>query len=160
MQQLNECDDRNWLRRSQLWSRRVSAHSSLRSKRERPRSPLILSGHGVSLRVEGGALTIRNGFTHYPQKQETYRFFKGELTIPLRIILLDGNGSISFDVLAWLSEQNSSLIRIDWQGNGQTVVANNGYAANPYRVAWQHETRSDPKRRMAFCIDLITRKIE
>jgi hypothetical protein len=57
------------------------------------------------LRVEGGALTIRNGFTHYPQKQETYRFFKGELTTtPPRIIVLDGNGSISFDVLTWLSD--------------------------------------------------------
>ena len=42
--------------------------------------------------------------THYPQKQETYRFFKGELAIPPRIVMLDGNGSISFDVLAWLSE--------------------------------------------------------
>jgi CRISPR-associated protein Cas1 len=121
--------------------------------------PNAASSRGVLLRVEGGALTIRNGFTHYPQK-ETYRFFKGELTNPPRIIMLDGSGSISFDVLAWLSEQNVSLIRIDWQGNVQSVLANNGYAANPYRLAWQRETRSDPKRRMAFCIDLITRKIE
>jgi CRISP-associated protein Cas1 len=112
------------------------------------------------LRVERGALTIRDGFTHYPQKQETYRFFKGELTIPPRVIMLDGSGSISFDVLAWLSEQNVPLIRIDWQGNVQTVLANNGYAANPYRVEWQRETRADPKQRMAFCIDLITRKID
>jgi CRISPR associated protein Cas1 len=49
---------------------------------------------------------------------------------------------------------------IDWQGNVQTVMANNCYAANPYRIAWQSETRSDPKRRMAFCTDLITRKID
>jgi hypothetical protein len=58
---------------------------------------------GSKSRDEGGALTIRNGFTHYPQKQETDRFFKGELTIPPRIIMLDGSGSISFDVLSWLS---------------------------------------------------------
>jgi CRISP-associated protein Cas1 len=112
------------------------------------------------LRIERGALTIRDGFTHYPQKQETYRFFKGELTIPPRIIMLDGSGSISFDVLAWLSEQNVPLIRIDWQGNVQSVLANNGHAANPYRVQWQRETRADLKRRMAFCIDLIARKID
>jgi hypothetical protein len=37
--------------------------------------------------------------------------------------------------LAWLSEQNVSLIRIDWQGNVQSVLASNWYAANPYRVA-------------------------
>jgi CRISPR-associated protein Cas1 len=29
-----------------------------------------------------------------------------------------------------------------------------------HRVEWQREMRSDPKLRMAFCIDLITRKID
>jgi CRISPR-associated protein Cas1 len=88
------------------------------------------------------------------------RDFKGELTVPPRIIMLDGSGSISFDVLAWLSEQNVPLIRIDWQGNVQSILASDGYAANPHRVQWQRETRSDTKRRMDFCIDLIVRKIE
>jgi hypothetical protein len=77
--------------------------------RERSKQPLILCGHGVSLSVESGALAIRSGFTHYPQKQETYRFFKGELAVPPRIVMLDGSGNISFDVPAWLSEQNVPL---------------------------------------------------
>jgi CRISP-associated protein Cas1 len=153
-------DDTAWPERCEHWLAETHKPHRRRAVRERPKQPLILCGHGVLLRIEGGALTIRNGFTHYPQKQETYRFFKGELTIPPRIIMLDGSGSISFDVLTWLSEQNVSLIRIDWQGNVQSVLANNGYAANPYRVEWQRETRTDPKQRMAFCIDLITRKID
>lgn len=154
-----EGDDTTWAIRSGHWLAESQKAMRRRAVRERAKQPLILCGHGVLLSIEGGALTIRNGFTHYPQKQETYRFFNGELTIPPRIVMLDGSGSISFDVLAWLSEQNVSLIRIDWQGYVQSVVANNGYAANPYRVEWQRETRSDPKRRMAFCIDLVTRKI-
>jgi CRISP-associated protein Cas1 len=153
-------DDSAWPERCEHWLAESHKASRRRAKREPSKQPLVLCGHGVSLRIEGGALTIRNGFTHYPQKQETYRFFKGELSIPPRIIMLDGNGSISFDVLAWLSEQNVPLIRIDWQGNVQSVLANNGYAANPYRVEWQRETRTDPKQRMAFCIDLVTHKIE
>ena len=28
---------------------------------------LILTGHGVSIRVDTGSLLINNGFTHYPQ---------------------------------------------------------------------------------------------
>ena len=52
------------------------------------------------------------------------------------------------------------LVRIDWQGHVQTVLGNTGYAANPHRVAWQIETRADPRQRMAFSIDLISRKIE
>lgn len=155
-----EEDDTDWANRCEHWLRESRKANPRRAVRERSQQPLILCGHGVLLRVEGGALTIRNGFTHYPQKQETYRFFKGDLAIPPRIIMLDGSGSISFDVIAWLSEQNVPLIRMDWQGNVQSVLANNGYAANPYRVQWQRETRSDPKSRMAFSIDLISRKID
>jgi CRISP-associated protein Cas1 len=112
-------DDLQWCARSDLWNCRNVKAASVRAKRERPRRPLILSGHGVSLRVEGGSLAIRNGFTHYPQQQETYRFFKGELSIPERIIILDGSGSVSFDVLSWLAEQDVSLVRIDWRGESR-----------------------------------------
>ena len=63
-------------------------------------------------------------------------------------------------MLSWLAEQEVPLVRIDWQGHVQTVLGNAGYAANPHRVAWQVETRADPRQRMAFCIDLIGRKIE
>jgi CRISPR-associated endonuclease Cas1 len=112
------------------------------------------------LRVDAGTLLIRNGFTHYPQKQEAYRFFKGGLDLPSRIIMVDGSGSISFGVLEWLSEQGIPLVRIDWQGRVQSILSGSGYAANPHRVAWQIATRADPHQRMAFCVDLITRKIE
>ena len=82
---------------------------------------MILAGHGVSLRIDAGTLLVRNGFTHYPQKQETYRFFKGDADLPPRIIMLDGSGSITFDVLTWLNEQKVPLIKIDWTGNAATV---------------------------------------
>jgi hypothetical protein len=73
-----------------------------------------LSFSAATVSPSASKLTIRNGFTHYPQKQETYRFFRGNLVCPERIIMLDGSGSISFDVLAWLSEQRVSLIQITW----------------------------------------------
>jgi len=153
-------DDHIWCDRSELWSRRTSRDTAGRAKRERPRSPLILTGHGVSLQIEGGALTIRNGFTHYPQKQEAYRFFKGEPAIPERIIILDGSGSVSFDVLSWLAEQDVSLIRIDWRGEVVCVASRSGYAANPYKVQWQRETRADEILRMEFSISKIAQEIE
>ena len=148
----------DWPVRCQHWIN--EARTKHRARRERRKEPLVLCGHGVSLRVDGGSLFIQNGFTHYPQKQEVHRFFKGDLSLPPRIIMLDGSGSISFDVLAWLSEQGVPLVRIDWQGHVQTVLADAGYAANPHRLLWQIETRADPRRRMAFCVDLVARKIE
>ena len=74
--------------------------SARRTKRAKAQPALILAGHGVSLRVENGALTIQNGFTHYPQEREIIRYFRGDVALPERIILLDGSGSISFDVLS------------------------------------------------------------
>jgi CRISPR-associated endonuclease Cas1 len=155
-----EEDDHDWAKRCELWANRARKAGGRRAARERPRQPLVLSGHGVTLRIENGALTIRNGFTHYPQKQETYRFFKGELSIPERIVMLDGSGSISFDVLSWLAEQDVSLIRIDWRGEVICVASRSGYSANPYRVQWQRDTRADERKRMEFAIAKITQKIE
>jgi CRISPR-associated endonuclease Cas1 len=73
--------------------------------------------------VQNGALTAQNGFTHYPQERETRRLFPGDRTLPTRIVLLDANGSLSFDVLSWLSAQKIPLVQIDWQGNVVTLSA-------------------------------------
>src|ERR1700722_14219311 len=156
----SEQDDVAWATRSGMWQSRVTKASARRTKRAKAHPALILAGHGVSLRVENGALTIQNGFTHYPQKREIIRYFRGDVALPERIILLDGSGSISFDVLSWLSEQKVSLIRIDWKGDIVCVAGASGYSANPFRVRWQLETRENPSQRNEFCRSMITRKIE
>jgi CRISPR-associated protein Cas1 len=40
------------------------------------------------------------------------------------------------------------------------VASRSGYAASPYRVQWQRETRADENQRMEFSISKITQKIE
>lgn len=154
-----QTDDDRWAWRSQLWAGR--SHTPKRpAKTQRRTEPLILCGHGVALKVESGSLLVRNGFTHHPQEREEFRFFQGSLDIPPQIIMLDGSGNITFDVLNWLAEQNVTLTRLTWRGEIATVSAPNGYAANPHRVQWQRETRADHAARMAWCIDLISSKIE
>src|SRR5580692_2146659 len=155
-----EEDDITWAARSGMWQSRVAKASARRTKRAKAQPALILAGHGVSLRVENGALTIQNGFTHYPQKREIIRYFRGDVALPERIILLDGSGSISFDVLSWLAEQKVSLIRIDWKGDIVCVVGASGYSANPFRVKWQLESRENAEQRNEYCRSIITRKIE
>jgi CRISPR-associated protein Cas1 len=155
-----EEDGSAWAARSGMWQSRVAKASARRTKRAKAHPALIIAGHGVSLRVENGALTIQNGFTHYPQQREIIRYFRGDVALPERIILLDGSGSISFDVLSWLSEQKVSFIRIDWKGDIVCVAGASGYSANPFRVRWQLETRENPEQRNEFCRSVITRKIE
>jgi CRISP-associated protein Cas1 len=155
-----EEDDTAWATRSGMWRSRVEKASVRRTKRAKAQPALILAGHGASLRIENGALTIQNGFTHYPQQRETIRYFRGDVALPERIILLDGSGSISFEVLSWLAEQKVSLIRIDWKGDIVCVAGASGYSANPFRVRRQLETRENPEQRNEFCRSIITRKIE
>jgi CRISPR-associated protein Cas1 len=157
--QLEE-DDIAWAMRSGMWQARTERASVRRTKRAKAQTALILARHGISLRVENGALTIRNGFTHYPQQREIIRYFPRDVALPERIILLDGSGSISFDVLSWLAEQKVSFIRIDWKGDIVCVAGASGYSANPFWVRWQLETRENPKQRNEFCCSIITRKIE
>ena len=143
-----------------MWRDRSEKASARRTKRAKAYPALILAGHGVSLRIRGGALEIQNGLTHYPQSRETYLFFRRDADLPERIILLDGSGSISFDVLSWLAEQKVSFIRIDWKGDIVCVAGASGYSANPFRVRWQLETRETPEQRNEYCRSIITRKIE
>jgi CRISPR-associated protein Cas1 len=153
-------DDIAWATRCGMWQSRVAKASARRTKRAKAQPALILAGHGVSLRVENGALTIQNGFTHYPQRREIIRYFRGDVALPERIILLDGSGSISFDVLSWLAEQKISFIRIDWKGDIVCVAGASGYSANPFRVRWQLGTRENLEQRNEFCRSITMRKIE
>jgi hypothetical protein len=105
--------DTCWSSRCWFWERELARSNKMLPKKQKNKEPLILAGHGVSLRVEGGSLAIRGGFTHFPQKQEKYHFFRGALDLPERIILLDCSGSVSFDVLSWLADQNIPLVQIN-----------------------------------------------
>lgn len=150
--------DADWADRNDYW-RGLTTAKSHRAKRERSREPLILCGHGVSLRVDRGTLLIRDGLTHYPQERRIYRFHCGDPALPPRIIMLDGSGSLSFDVMAWLSQQSIPLFRIDWRGEVVSMIGGASFRQIPERVAWQLETRSDPDRRLVFAQDLISAKV-
>jgi CRISP-associated protein Cas1 len=149
----------DWAIRSEFWLSEYAQSRPIRKLRQRNPAPLILNGHGASLRIDGGALVIRDGFTHYPQEQARYRFFPRDLDLPDRILLLDGSGTLSFDVLSWLAEQGVALARIKSSGEIATVANGTGYAADRQKVDWQQSTRADMSKRLAFAADLIKRKI-
>ena len=97
----SESASETWSERNAFWFREHSERAPRRRRRERPAAPLVLAGHGISLRVDSGALLIRNGRTHYPQDPEVYRFFRGGMDRPTDIIVLDGSGVLTFDVIDW-----------------------------------------------------------
>jgi CRISPR-associated protein Cas1 len=128
--------------------------------RDREASSLVLTGHGLSLRVEKGSLLVRDGNTHFPAKQRTWRFFPGALDVPPSVVVLDGSGDITLDAIDWLATQRIPLIRLRWNGGFASVVTSGGQAADAIKVDWQQKTRDDPRARLAFAVNLIRKKAE
>ena len=115
-------DDTEWAERGAYWQKQATWKPRGPKQKRKVRSPLVLGGHGVRLRIEGGSLLVQNGFTHYPQKREEWRFFPGHADLPSRIVVVDGDGTLSFDVLEFLSTQQIPLIQINWRGEAITVA--------------------------------------
>lgn len=149
-----------WAVRSDYWLFESEKSQRKRLVRERNPNALILTGQGTSLRIQGGALVIRQGFSYYPQQPENHRYFKGDLALPRMIILLDGSGSLSFDVLNWLGEQGVTLARIKADGDVAVMASGAGFTANPDNLRWQYATQKDETARLAFAADLIARKLD
>jgi len=150
----------DWAIRSEFWIAESCKFQRKRRVRERNSNYLILTGQGTSMRIEQGALVVRQGFTHYPQRQECHRLFRGDLDLPRMIILLDGSGSLSFNVLNWLGEQGVALARITGDGGLAVMASGAGFTANPDKLRWQFELQGNPGKRIEFARDIISRKLE
>jgi CRISP-associated protein Cas1 len=131
-----------------------------RRLRDREQTSLVLTGHGLSLRVEKGSLFVRDGNTHYPAKQRHWRFFPGALNVPPSIVVLDGSGNVTLDAIDWLATQRVPLIRLRWNGRFASVLTSGGKTARADKVDWQQKTRDNPRARLAFSIDLVRGKAE
>jgi CRISPR-associated protein Cas1 len=141
--EISETEDDAWAARNEHWLARTAQPGTGNRKRKSARKPLILTGHGIRLRVDHGALLIQDGFTHYPQQRKEFRFFPGDWRTPSRIALVDGSGGLSFDVLDWLHFQEIELIRINWSGKVISITGGNGYACDPAIVQMQSAARDD-----------------
>lgn len=153
----NSCNS-DWAIQSEIWIAETGKLQKPRRVRERNSNALILTGHGTSMRIDKGTLLIKEGFTHYPQKQIERRYFAGDLELPSIILLLDGSGSLSFDVLSWLGEQCVALARIKSSGSVAIVCSPTGYIADRKNVFWQIDTAQDNQTRLDYSIDLIKAK--
>jgi CRISP-associated protein Cas1 len=153
-------DDVEWADRSAYWQQQATWKPRGAKDKRKVLSPLILGDHGVRRRIDGGSLLVQNGFTHYPQKREEWRFFQGHPDLPTRIVVVDGDGALTFDVLKWLSTQQIPLIQINWRGEAITVAGGNGYVVDFELVRAQRAAaQADETRRMAICRWLVEQKI-
>ncbi len=156
---LAELAAQDWAGRARFWATSAKHARRSRLRDSGARQPLILSGHGMSLRINHGTLEVRNGFTHYPQAREEWRFFRGDSELPARIILLDGSGAVTLDVLAWLAEQNVPLLQLDWRGNVVAAIGTNSLGAEPILLQRQVTAAKDRQRALPVAVWLIREKL-
>jgi CRISPR-associated endonuclease Cas1 len=156
-----EQDDAVWAERGDYWQDHASI-TQPRTRRRDKRSvhePLILTGHGVQFRIEQGTLVIRNGFTHYPQRRQEWRFFPGDRALPSRIVVLDGDGSISLHVVTWLARHGIPLVLLDWQGQVTSVLNGDGRASHAALLHAQMTSQYDG-RGLHVATQLIRAKLD
>jgi CRISP-associated protein Cas1 len=151
-------DDPEWAERSTHWQQQNAWRPRHPHQKRRHRNPLVLGGHGVRLRIDRGSLFVQNGFTHYPQQREEWHFFPGHPDLPSRIVVVDADGSVTFDVLAWLAVQGIPLVQANWRGEA-VVVAGAGYAADRKLAAAQRIAQGSKRRTIAISRWLIGEKI-
>jgi CRISPR-associated endonuclease Cas1 len=73
--------------------------------------------------------------------------------------VLERAGSITFDVLAWLAEQDVPLFQVDYRGRVVTAFSGTGYAANPRLMQAQLAASADPTRKLALASWFIQEKL-
>lgn len=112
------------------------------------------------VKVDKHCLIVRGGNTHYPVQAREMRFFRGSLSLPPRIVTLDGSGTVTLDALDWMAEQGVAFVRVNYDGSQAIASSTSGYAANPEKVGWQLETRDSPKKQLAFGISITQQKLE
>ena len=149
----------DWAERGDYW---LGLDLEAKQRGRRPKfihEPLILIGHGVRLRVDRGTLLVRGGLTHYPQQQEEWRFFPKDRCLPSRIVILDGDGGITFDALEWLAVQGVPLAQINWRGEVVSIGGGFGYAADLEILRAQLEIQ-DSTFSLSFATHVIETKIK
>src|SRR5215475_5656157 len=138
---LDEIDDELWAERAKYWESQAPDQKPLSKMygrgAVRERRPLVLTGHGVRLKVERGALFIQNGFTYYPQKRQEFRLFPGDWRLPSQIIMIDSSGSLSLHVIKWLNQQSVPLVILNWQAEIVSIIGESQAVADPDLVKAQ-----------------------
>ncbi len=148
-----------WANRASVWCEPGFEKTISRKAKTEMHKPLILSGHGMGLRISNGALEARNGFTHYPQAREITRIFRGDRNAPSRIVMLGGSGAITLDVLSWLADHNIPLVQLDYRGNVIAAIGHSGMGHDPALVRLQLAASESEPQRLELGAWLIRKKL-
>jgi CRISPR-associated protein Cas1 len=97
---------------------------------------IILAGSEVRVNVRNRALNLHQGRTHVPQEETDYTLWAGTHNIK-RLIILSGDGYITFDAIEWCRMQNIDILMLD--GDGNVVLSSTGVGCDVHLRRRQYE---------------------
>ena len=89
------------------------------TKMQARRGVLVLSGYGISVRVERGHLVLADGIGSERNRGRFPRVNHGLE----RLVVIGGDGEVSLAALRWLADQNASFVMLERDGK---VLATTG----------------------------------
>jgi CRISPR-associated protein Cas1 len=117
---------------------------------------LYLSGFGVSLRVDGARLVVKDGFLEPDTSQHEYEFQPRRM--PHDSVIIDGQtGSISLTAIKWLMRHGVPLFILDYNGTLLSSTLPREPVNGPLKIA-QTQTYQDPSKRLNIAKKLIEAK--
>jgi CRISPR-associated protein Cas1 len=114
--------------------------------------PLLLSGFGIDINVNGRKLVI---YKH--QTNEKLEFYPHQ--IPYDNVIIDGYyGNVSFEALRWLSKHGITLSLLNWNGNLLSVTSPREPISGRLKIK-QYETYENNVKRYEIASKIIETKI-
>jgi len=117
---------------------------------------LILTGYGVSVRVERDGLILQDGCLS-GGTSEPQMLARGIHRVAT-LILLDPHGSLTFDSLRWCREQGIAVILLGYDGEVVTTIRPDGEPSNATLRMRQYQA-ADSDLGICLAQDIVRRKI-
>jgi CRISPR-associated protein Cas1 len=112
--------------------------------------PLVVSGFGTSLRVSGHALEVTN-------RGEGRRESFAAHQLPFDSVVVDGNGSLSFEAVRFLAIHDVPCTFLRWDGSVLSTLLPRGPVAGELKLA-QVAAHNDPKKKAEFARAILAVK--
>src|SRR4030042_2705825 len=119
---------------------------------------LLLNGHGISLKVDGAKLRIRDGRFSPDSVPEEYVFRPKRIDVD-HVIVYGRTGSITFDAIRWLVKHNVQISILDWNGKLLTTLLPPESVQVKTKFS-QYSAYNDSKLRMEIAKKILEAKFE
>ncbi len=82
---------------------------------------LLLSGHGIDMRVDSAKLHIKDGRTSTTEEPQEYVFSPRRMDLD-NIVIYGRNGNLTLDAVRWLMKHNVQVSMLNWDGKLLTTM--------------------------------------